>query len=261
MFIARFHRIQPRWLTDQQLSLIRQQPNETVDQFSCRLRDECSKSNRTAAEILSLFLQGLRHNIKIATLSREPNDYENAFSAAKTAEIISQLPNHDSQQTSSDTTLKMPKNGIDQLLRDDMVELTSQLSQQNQLLARQNEDLRQQVESQTFSDNRAGYSPQRYRDTQSRQFQGNYSTVRRPNFNGNRPINGHQSNIDRNRPRYGGREIMSGRQICRNCNRPGHMAPSCPENYNRGCYSCGQIGHIARNCRKPDQGNYYSKNM
>ena len=260
LFIARFHRIQPRWLVDQQLSLIKQRQNESVDDYSSRLREKCAKAMRTAPEILSLFLQGLRHEIKIATLSREPNDFENAFSAAKTAEIISQLPNHDSQLTSRNTTLKLPKNRIDQELHDDMVELTTQLRQKNELLTRRNEELQQQVQSQTFSDNRVGYYPQTQRNLQFRQNQGNYFAVGRPNFNTNRPMYDRQNNFDKNRPRYGGREIMSGRQICRNCNRSGHMAPSCPERNNRGCYSCGQIGHIARNCPRPTYSRFYSKN-
>ena len=136
-FITRFNRQAPRWRIDQELKEVVQQPTEKVEQFACRLKEICHRYQRNNDELMSLFLQGLRQKIKKMTIARDPVDFQTAFAAAKTAEVIADMPDDDFVGHSPVSTDPM----ISNLLKRS-IEISESLVEKNKALSKEIEDLK-----------------------------------------------------------------------------------------------------------------------
>ena len=252
-FIARFNRQAPRWRADQELQRIVQKPSETVEQYACRLKEICHRYRRNEDELMSLFLQGLRQKIKKMTIARDPVDFHTAFTAAKTAEIIADMPDDDYINPPVVSTDSVISNMLQKSLA-----VTEGLVEKTTALSREIESLRYDRQNPHFA-NYGGGQP-RFSMAVPKENNGpqNGRSMIRQNFNPNQNSFGRNS-FTRNRPVYGGREIASGRQVCRFCGKIGHSSPNCLQNPRRGCFNCGEIGHISKQCQHSRQ--VYSKNM
>ncbi|XP_070575765.1 uncharacterized protein [Ptychodera flava] len=77
---------------------LKQQPTQTVEQYATMLKEEKGeKAQKTDREILSFFINGLRPPIQAFVAGKAPADFASAYLQAKTAEVVTALPQEPSR--------------------------------------------------------------------------------------------------------------------------------------------------------------------
>ncbi|XP_070569287.1 uncharacterized protein PF3D7_1120000-like [Ptychodera flava] len=130
-FLERFDKCGPTWLYDKMLFKLKQQSNQTVDQYASLLQLKAEKARKTDKEILSYFMNGLKPPLQAFVAGMNPMDFTSAYEHAKTAKVVNKLQ-QEPEEESAELTEEI-KERIGQLkeLVKEMSDIESNLHEQS----------------------------------------------------------------------------------------------------------------------------------
>ncbi|XP_070537514.1 uncharacterized protein [Ptychodera flava] len=117
-FLDRFGKCGPIWLYDQMLFKLKQQPTQTVEQYATMLKEKGEKAQKTDREILSFFINGLRPPIQAFVAGKAPADFASAYLQAKTAEVVTAIPQEPSKDNDELQQIIGKLGGLQQEVKD-----------------------------------------------------------------------------------------------------------------------------------------------
>ena len=97
-FLQRFDKTNS-WLSEHLIHFISQQPGQSVQDFYTIIQTKTARLEKSPQEMLSLFIKGLRPDIKMFCLARQPKDLTEALSLAQNCEALNQIAQVSNEST------------------------------------------------------------------------------------------------------------------------------------------------------------------